>query len=139
MARAIVSSRRSARDVPGVHRRPDTGDPAKHDHIAPSANRPRTLDLKVILHRGPAVRQGGGIQGQRPARARRDRRPSAAQEHRARRVSSARPYLFMTDAAATGLGLEGIGLAHGEAYPGALHVKGRIVELGGQTPEPGDT
>jgi hypothetical protein len=49
----------------------------------------------------------------------------------------ARPYLFMTDAAAAGLGLQEIGLAHGEEYPDAGHIKGRIVELGGQTPEPG--
>ena len=40
----------------------------------------------------------------------------------------ARPYLFMTDAAATGLGLQRIGLAHGEEYPGAGQIKGRIVE-----------
>jgi len=43
----------------------------------------------------------------------------------------ARPYLFMTDAAATGLGLQGIGLAHGEEYPDAGQIEGRIVELGG--------
>jgi hypothetical protein len=37
----------------------------------------------------------------------------------------------MTDAAATGLGLPEIGLAHGEEYPDAGQIKGRIVELGG--------
>lgn len=45
-----------------------------------------------------------------------------------------RPDLFMTDAAATGLGLQGIGLAHGEAYPDAGQIKGRIVELGASAP-----
>jgi hypothetical protein len=34
-------------------------------------------------------------------------------------VAHLRPYLFMTDAAATGLGLQEIGLAHGEVYPDA--------------------
>ncbi len=43
----------------------------------------------------------------------------------------ARPYLFMTDAAASGLALQGIGLAHGEEYPDAGQIKGRLVELGG--------
>jgi len=51
----------------------------------------------------------------------------------------ARPDLFMTDAAATGLGLPGIGLGHREEYPDAGQIAGRIVELGGDTPEPGDT
>jgi hypothetical protein len=43
----------------------------------------------------------------------------------------ARPYLFLTDAAARGLGLHGIGLTHSEEYADAGQVNGRIVELGG--------
>ena len=41
-----------------------------------------------------------------------------------------RPYLFMTNAAATGLGVPEVGLAHREDYPDAGHIEGRIVELG---------
>ena len=40
-----------------------------------------------------------------------------------------RPYLFVTDAAAMGLGLSGIGLEHGEDYPDAGRIEGRIIEL----------
>ena len=42
----------------------------------------------------------------------------------------ARPYLFLTDAAATGLGLPDVGLDHSEAYPDAGEISGRIIELG---------
>ena len=36
----------------------------------------------------------------------------------------------MTDAAATGLGLPDVGLAHNEEYPDAGRIDGRIIELG---------
>jgi hypothetical protein len=42
-----------------------------------------------------------------------------------------RPYLFLTDAAASALGLSQVGLAHRESYPDAGQIQGRIVELGG--------
>jgi hypothetical protein len=35
----------------------------------------------------------------------------------------------VTDAAATGLGVSGIGLGHGEDYPDAGRIDGRIIEL----------
>jgi hypothetical protein len=41
----------------------------------------------------------------------------------------ARPYLFVTDAAAAGLGLADSGVAHVERYPDAGDVAGRIVTL----------
>jgi hypothetical protein len=41
-----------------------------------------------------------------------------------------RPYMFLTDAAATALGLSEVGLAHREEYPDAGLFPGRIVELG---------
>jgi len=41
-----------------------------------------------------------------------------------------RPYLFVTDAAATGLGLSEVGIAHREEYPDVGQVPGRILELG---------
>ena len=99
------------------------------DHICTACPVVAHLDLKVILHRGPAVRQSVGSGSDLLG-------PAVTVAHRllkntVRDRIGARPYLFMTDAAATGLGLQGIGLAHGEDYPDAGQVKGRIVELGG--------
>ena len=45
------------------------------------------------------------------------------------------PYLYLTDVAATALGLSQVGLPHGEEYPDAGLILGRIVELGGPRPE----
>jgi hypothetical protein len=86
------------------------------------------LDLKVVVHRGQAVRQtvgaGSDLLG-----------PAVTMAHRLlkntiRAKIGARPYLFLTDAAATGLGLPDVGLAHAEAYADAGDIRGRIVELG---------
>jgi hypothetical protein len=87
------------------------------------------LDLKAVLHRGPAVRQSVGSGSDLLG-------PAVTVAHRllkntVRDRIGARPYLFMTDAAATGLRLQGIGLAHREEYPDAGQINGRIVELGG--------
>jgi hypothetical protein len=41
-----------------------------------------------------------------------------------------RPYLFLTDAAATALGLSEVGLAHREEYPDAGLIQGRLMGLG---------
>jgi hypothetical protein len=41
-----------------------------------------------------------------------------------------RPYLLLTDAAATGLGLSQVGVAHAEEYTDAGPIHGRLVELG---------
>ena len=41
-----------------------------------------------------------------------------------------RPYLFVTDAAANGLGLTDVGVAHAEEYADAGRVEGRVIELG---------
>ena len=40
-----------------------------------------------------------------------------------------RPYLFVTDAAATGVGLGDVGVAHEERYPDAAEVRGSILDL----------
>ena len=100
-----------------------------HDHICTACPNVAYLDLKAVLHRGPAVRQAVGSGSDLLG-------PAVTVAHRllkntVRGRIGARPYLFMTDAAATGLGLEGIGLAHREEYPDAGQVNGRIVELGG--------
>jgi hypothetical protein len=43
-----------------------------------------------------------------------------------------RPYLFLSDAAAAGLDLAGVGAAHHEEYPDVGPIDGRVVELGGK-------
>jgi Protein of unknown function (DUF2652) len=98
-----------------------------NDHICTACPNVAHLDLKVILHRGPAVHQpvgsGSDLLG-----------PAVTVAHRllkntVRDRIGARPYIFITDAAAKGLGVPEIGLAHGEDYPDAGQVRGRIVEL----------
>ena len=100
-----------------------------NDHICIACPAVAHLDLKVVLHRGQAVRQSVGMGSDLLG-------PAVTVAHRllkntVRDRIGVRPYLFMTDAAATGLGLQGIGLAHGEEYPDAGQIKGRIVELRG--------
>jgi class 3 adenylate cyclase len=100
-----------------------------NDHICTACPAVAHLDLKIVLHRGHVVRQmvgsGSDLLG-----------PAVTVAHRllkntVRARIGARPYLFMTDAAATGLGLSQVGLAHVEEYPDAGQIPGRIVELGG--------
>ena len=99
----------------------------EHDHICTACPAVANLDLKVVLHRGPAVRQSVGSGSDLLG-------PAVTVAHRllkntVRERIGHRPYLFVTDAAATGLGLSGIGLGHGEDYPDAGRIEGRIVEL----------
>lgn len=98
------------------------------DHVCTACPAVAHLDLKVVLHRGGAVRQvvgtGSDLLG-----------PAVTIAHRllkntVRSQVGDRPYLFMTDAAATGLGVPEVGLAHREDYPDAGRIEGRIVELG---------
>jgi Protein of unknown function (DUF2652) len=98
------------------------------DHICTACPAVAYLDLKAVLHRGPAVRQtvgsGSDLLG-----------PAVTVAHRllkntVREVIGFRPYLFLTDAAATALGLAQVGVAHGEEYPDVGRIEGRIVELG---------
>ena len=97
------------------------------DHVCNACPTVAYLDLKVVLHRGQAVRQtvgsGSDLLG-----------PAVTQAHRllkntVRERIGDRPYLLLTDAAATGLGLPAIGLAHHEEYPDVGHIEGRVVEL----------
>jgi hypothetical protein len=97
------------------------------DHICTACPVVAYLDLKVVLHRGPAVRQSVGSGSDLLG-------PAVTVAHRllkntVRERIGNRPYLFVTDAAASGLGLSGIGLAHAEDYPDAGRIEGRIVEL----------
>jgi class 3 adenylate cyclase len=103
------------------------------DHICTACPAVANLDLKAVLHRGPAVRQtvgsGSDLLG-----------PAVTVAHRllkntVREVIVYRPYLFLTDPAATALGLPRVGLAHDEVYPDAGRIHGRIVTLGEPPPE----
>lgn len=99
-----------------------------NDHICTACPAVALLDLKVVLHRGQAVRQkvgaGSDLLG-----------PAVTAAHRLlkntiRERIGFRPYLFLSDAAAAALGLSRVGLAHREEYPDAGRIEGRIVELG---------
>jgi len=98
------------------------------DHVCTACPRVADLDLKFVLHRGPAVRQvvgaGSDLLG-----------PAVTVAHRLlkntiRSQIGARPYLFVTDAAASSLGTPDVGLEHGEEYADGGRVHGRIIELG---------
>ena len=98
------------------------------DHMCTACPAVAHLDLKAVLHRGPAVRQtvgsGSDLLG-----------PAVTVAHRLlkntiRARIGNRPYLFQTDAAATALGLSGVGIEHHEEYADAGHIQGRIVDLG---------
>jgi hypothetical protein len=104
-----------------------------NDHVCIACPNVAHLDLKVILHRGHTVRQtvgaGSDLLG-----------PAVNVAHRLLKNTirdriGAHPYLFITDAAATGLGLSSIGLPHHEDYADAGPIDGRIVGLGGALPE----
>ena len=97
------------------------------DHVCTACPAVAHLDLKAILHRGNAVRQaigsGTDLLG-----------PAVNVAHRllkntVRTKVGSVPYLFMTDAAAVGLGLSEAGVAHHEEYPDAVQIDGRILEL----------
>jgi hypothetical protein len=98
------------------------------DHLCTACPAVAHLDLKIVLHRGHAVRQAVGSGSDLLG-------PAVTVAHRLlkntiRERIGFRPYLFMTDAAATALGLSQVGLAHHEEYPDAGRIGGRIVELG---------
>lgn len=98
------------------------------DHVCTACPAVAHLDLKVVLHRGHAVRQQVGSSSDLLG-------PAVTVAHRLLKNSireriGFRPYLFLTDAAASALGLSQVGLAHREEYPDAGRIEGRIVELG---------
>ncbi|HXI45219.1 MAG TPA: DUF2652 domain-containing protein [Candidatus Acidoferrales bacterium] len=104
-----------------------------NDHVCIACPAVAHLDLKVILHRGTVVRQAVGAGSDLLG-------PAVTVAHRLLKNTirdriGYRPYLFVTDAAAHGLGLADIGLDHREHYPDAGEVHGRILELGDTVPE----
>ena len=98
------------------------------DHMCTACPAVAHLDLKVVLHRGQAVRQAVGSGSDLLG-------PAVTVAHRLlkntiRERIGYRPYLFLTDAAAGALGLSTAGLAHHEEYPDAGGINGRVIELG---------
>ena len=98
-----------------------------NDHVCTACPVVGSLDLKMVLHRGKVVRQTVGSRTEILG-------PAVNVAHRLLKNSiqariGARPYLFVTDAAATGLGLTEAGLAHREEYADVGLIGGRIVDL----------
>jgi class 3 adenylate cyclase len=98
------------------------------DHICTACPAVAHLDLKLIVHRGRAVRQAVGTGSDLLG-------PAVNVAHRLLKNSvrariGARPYLLLTSAAATGLGLTDVGLGHEETYPDIGSIQGRLIELG---------
>jgi len=98
------------------------------DHICTACPAVGSLDLKMVLHRGQVVRQTVGSNSELLG-------PAVNVAHRLLKNSiqsriGYRPYLFLTDAAAIGLGLSQVGFEHREEYPDVGPIQGRIVDLG---------
>jgi len=104
------------------------------DHICTACPVVANLDLKIVLHRGQAVRQTVGAQTEILG-------PAVNVVHRLLKNSiQARlgygPYVFLTDAAANGLQLAEAGVEHREDYADVGSISGRVVRLGAwQAPE----
>jgi class 3 adenylate cyclase len=97
------------------------------DHVCNSCPTVAYLDLKVVLHRGPSVRQPIGSSSDLLG-------PAVTVAHRllkntVREQIGNRPYLLLTDEAASGLGLPTIGVAHQDEYSDVGHIDSRVVEL----------
>jgi hypothetical protein len=103
------------------------------DHICTACPVVGSLNLKMVLHRGQAVRQMVGSNPELLG-------PAVNVAHRLLKNSiqsrlGYRPYLFVTNAAAAGLGLTDIGVEHVEDYPDAGQVQGRVIEIAETSPE----
>ncbi len=97
------------------------------DHLCTACPVASSLWLKMLLHRGYGVQVAGSSHTELHG-------PAVTVVHRLLKNHvvdriGARPYLFVTDAAAAGLGLADRGVAHVERYPDAGDVAGRIVTL----------
>ena len=97
------------------------------DHVCTACPAVANLDLKVILHRGHTVRQSVGAGSDLLG-------PAVTVAHRLlkntiRDEIGYRPYLYLTQPAASALGLHEVGIAHGETDPDAGTIEGRVLEL----------
>jgi hypothetical protein len=98
------------------------------DHICTACPVVGSLTLKMVLHRGQAVRQTVGSHPELLG-------PAVNLAHRLLKNSVQSrlgygAYLFVTDAAAAKLGLTGVGAEHLEDYPDVGQVPGRVIEIG---------
>jgi len=102
-------------------------DAGRGDHWCSACVLTANLDLKMVLHEGPFVRQA--VQRQTELLG-----PAVNLVHRMLKSTVAdhvgnRHYLHLTDAAATRLGLTAVGIAHAESYPDVGDVPGRVIDL----------
>jgi class 3 adenylate cyclase len=109
------------------HDRRDERARSARDHVCTACPVVGSLDLKMVLHRGQAVRQSIGSQTELLG-------PAVNVVHRLLKNSiqarlGYRPYLFLTDEAARGLDLADLGLEHGEEYADVGSIHGRVVPL----------
>lgn len=98
------------------------------DHVCTACPVVANLDLKMVLHRGQAVRQTVGAHTEILG-------PAVNVAHRLLKNGiQARigysPYVFLTDAAAMGLLLADAGVQHREDYSDVGPISGRVVQLG---------
>ncbi|HJU81041.1 MAG TPA: DUF2652 domain-containing protein [Acidimicrobiia bacterium] len=98
------------------------------DHVCTACPVVANLDLKMVLHRGQAVGQTVGSRTELLG-------PAVNVVHRLLKNTvqvrhGYRPYLFLSDAAAVGLDLAGVGAAHHEEYQDVGPIDGRVLELG---------
>jgi class 3 adenylate cyclase len=103
------------------------------DHICVACPVVGSLNLKMVLHRGQTVRQTVGSNPELLG-------PAVNVAHRLLKNSIQSrlgypAYLFVSDSAATPLGLTGVGVEHREVYPDAGGVQGRVIEIGEDSPE----
>ena len=103
------------------------------DHICTGCPVVGTLNLKMVLHRGQAVRQTVGSNPELLG-------PAVNVVHRLLKNSiqsslGYRAYVFVTDAAAAGLGLTDAGIEHLESYPDVGEIRGRVMDIGEDTTE----
>lgn len=102
------------------------------DHVCTACPVVGNLNLKMVLHRGQTVRQTVGSNPELLG-------PAVNVAHRLLKNTiqsrlGYRAYLFVSDAAATGLGLTNVGVEHLEDYPDAGRVLGRVIEFGEDSP-----
>jgi hypothetical protein len=97
------------------------------DHVCTACPVVANLDLKVILHRGMTVKVQTGRHAELHG-------PAVNVAHRLLKNTvqmhfGQRAYVFVTNAAAAGLGLETAGLRHHEDYPDVGVVEGSVIGL----------